>query len=199
MIDQDGVVIWIDNFPDRLSVEALEKLIAVAEAEGPWDPGERHSVLKRAVKSAHDGKLGSAWRNAEAARKSASKDPEAMAAIEAFQAEIVSRAECLMSKAEAMATEGRYFQAAELLEVRLVPFKGAPFEKDWKKTIKAWSSGKEFKVQYGLDKERRKAIAQAQDGDIPGALKSLEKLLEEAEGLPIAAIIRFDYDQIRAL
>ncbi|MCH2100622.1 MAG: TlpA family protein disulfide reductase [Planctomycetes bacterium] len=196
LIDHEGVVIW-QGHPARLSHAQIEEAIARAESDGPWDPGERHEVLKRAVKSAQEGKLGVAWKAAESARKRAMEDAVATAAIDVFQADIVERGGRVIDKAAKMTAEGRYFQAVEYLEGKIVVFKGAPLEKEWKGVIKEWMSSKDGKAQYDLDKKRRSALAAARKGDMEKAIKDLRKLSEKAEGLPIAAVIGADYQALR--
>lgn len=198
LIDHEGVVIWAGH-PGGLSDGIIEEAVARAEADGPWEPGERHEVLDKAVKMAKDGKMGGAWKAAESARKKAADLPAAIAAIDAFQAEIRERGMRQLAKSTAMSEEGRYFQAAERLEAQLDVFKGAPFEDEWKDTIKAWTSSKECKTEYGLDKKRRAALAAAREGDIEKALKELKKLIEKAEGLTIEARLRADYEALRSI
>ena len=198
LIDHEGVVIW-EGHPASLSHGQIEEAVARAEADGPWEPGERHEVLKRAVKSAKDGKLGTAWKAAESARKKAAGDAAATSAIDAFQAEIMERGAHAMTKAEKMVGEGRYFQAVEYLEDRMSVFKGAPLEKEWKTVIKGWMGSKEGAAQYDLDKKRRAALAKARKGDMAKAIKDLKKLSEQAEGLPIASVINADYQALRTV
>lgn len=196
LIDHDGVVIW-EGHPASLSHTQIEEAVARAEADGPWDPGERHEVLKRAVKAAQDGKLGTAWKAAESARKKAAEDAAATSAIDAFQVEIMDRGAKALTKAQGMAGEGRYFQAVEFLEAKIAVFKGSPLEKEWKAVIKDWMGSKEGKAQYDLDKKRRAALATARKGDMEKAIKDLSKLSEKAEGLPIASVIDADYQALR--
>lgn len=191
-------MIW-EGHPGSLTDAIIEEAVARAEADGPWDPGERHEVLKRAVKSAKDGKLGTAWKAAESARKKAADDSAAIAAIDAFQAEIAERGERMLSKAKGMTSEGRYFQAVEYLDEKVAVFKGAPIEKEWKAVIKDWMGSKEGKAQYDLDKKRRGALEDARDGDLAKAIKELNKLQEKAEGLPIAEVISRDYQALRKI
>lgn len=198
LIDHEGVVIW-EGHPGALTDAIIEEAVARAEADGPWDPGERHEVLKRAVKSAQEGKLGTAWKAAESARKKAADDAAAIAAIDGFQAEIAERGERMLSKAKGMTSEGRYFQAVEYLDGKMAVFKGAPMEKEWKAVIKDWMSSKQGKAQYDLDKKRRGALEDARDGDMEKAIKELKKLQEKAEGLPIAAVIDQDYQALRKI
>lgn len=198
LIDHEGIVIWAGH-PGSLSDSIIEEAVARAEADGPWEPGERHEVLSKAVKMAVAGKMGGAWKAAESARKKAAEQPEAIAAIDAFQAEIRERGMHQLEKSIAMTEEGRYFQAAERLEEQLAIFKGAPFEKEWKDTLKNWTSGKEWKVEYGLDKKRRAALKAAREGDMEKAVKELKKLIDKAEGLTIQARLRADYDALRSL
>lgn len=198
LIDHEGIVIWAGH-PGSLSDGIIEEAVARAEADGPWEPGERHEVLSKAVKMAKDGKLGGAWKAAESARKKAVEMPAAIAAIDAFQAEIRERGMRQLAKSMAMTEEGRYFQAAERLDAQLAVFKGAPFESEWKDTIKTWTSSKECKDEYGLDKKRRSALEAAREGDMEKAMKELKKLIEKAEGLTIEARLRADYEALRSI
>jgi hypothetical protein len=198
LIDHEGIVIW-EGHPGELSHGIIEEAVARAEADGPWVPGERHEVLDKAVKMAEEGKMGGAWKAAESARKKATEMPEAVAAIDAFQAEILERGQRQLAKSVAMTEDGRYFQAAERLEAQLAIYKGAPFEDEWKETLKTWTSSKECKEEYGLDKKRRSALQAAREGDMEKAVKELQKLIEKAEGLTIEARIRADYEAIRSI
>lgn len=197
LINHEGVVIW-KGHPSSLSTGIIEEAIVAAEADGPWDPGERHEVLDKAVEAAKAGKMGVAWKAAESARKKAGEDPLALDAIETFQDDLLERGAGRLAKAQKYTEDGRYFQAVEYLESQIAAYKGSPLEKEWKALIKVWLKDKDIKAQYGFDEDRRDALMDARNGDREKALKSLQKLMEKAEGLPIAARIKADFDAIRS-
>jgi len=198
LIDHDGVVIW-EGHPASLTDTIIEKAIEAAEAESPnWDPGERHEVLSKAVAAAKGGEMGRAWKSSESARKKAADNPDALAAIDAFQSDLRARGEVRMAKARRYADEGRMYQAVEYLEAQGKVYAGSPLAKEWKATTKAWLKVKEGKAQYDLDKKRIAALEKAREGDFGKAVKDLQKLIDKAGSMPIAERLRSDLQALRS-
>lgn len=200
LIDHEGTVLWVGNFPDKIPASLLEQAIAAAESDSPnWDPGERHEVLSKAVSAAKDGQMGRAWKASESARKKAGEDAAAISAIDTFQADLRQRGDGRLVKAQAMADEGRLFQAVNYLEEQGKVYSGSPLAREWKDTMKAWMKDKGLKAQYDLDKKRVSALEKAQEGDFSKAIKDLQKLIDKAGSLPIVERLRSDYEALRSV
>lgn len=196
LIDHEGTVIW-KGHPSSLGAGMIRKAIEKAEADGPWDPGERHEVLEKAVELARAGEMGKAWKAAESARKRNDEDATAVEAVDQFLADIRERGKRVLAKAQARAEEGRYFQATEYLEKQCDAYKGSPLEDAWKDVLKAWRRDKQAQEQYDLDEDRLDAIRTALEGEPGEALDDLKELIEDAEGLPIQKVIQADYEALR--
>ncbi len=198
ILNHEGKVIYKGsawNIPSDI----FEKAFAEAKADQPWEPKERHEILKKAEKSARAGNIGVAWKAAESARKKAVEDPAAMTAIDEFQQDILNRGKMRLDKANRLAGEGRYFVATEYLNTQSKYYKGTPCEKEWKAVTKAWQKDKEIKLQFDLDKKRLSALQSAYKGDRDKAFKSLKKLKEKAAGLAIHDAIVADLEGIRKM
>lgn len=198
ILNHEGKVIYKGS-AWNIPREIFENAFAEAKADQPWEPKERHEVLAKAEKSARAGNIGSAWKAAESARKKAVEDADALAAIDAFQQEILDRGAMRLAKANKLAATGQYFVATEYLNNQAKFYKGAPPEKEWKLLTKDWLKDKQIKLQYDLDKKRLSALESAYKGDQDKAFKALKKIKEKAAGLPIHDTIVKDYEGIRAM
>lgn len=198
LIDHEGKVLF-QGLPWDMPAGLLDQAIAAALADQPWEAKQRHASLEKAENLGREGKISSAWKAAESARKKNAEDAAAIVAIDEFQQDILNRGATRLAKAEKIAESGRYFVATEFLNEQIAIYKGTPLEKQWKAVPKEWLQDKQAKLQFDLDKKRLSALGSAYKGDPEKAFKALKKLKEKAEGLAILDVISQDYEGIRAM
>jgi len=198
LIDHEGKVLF-QGLPWDMPAGLIDQALEAALADQPWEAKERHASLKKAENLGREGKIGSAWKAAESARKKNAENSEAIIAIDGFQQDILNRGATRLAKAEKIAESGRYFVATEFLTEQMAVYKGTPLEKQWKTVPKEWLKDKQAKLQFDLDKKRLSALQNAYKGDPEKAFKALKKLKEKAKGLAILETINQDYEGIRAM
>ncbi len=196
LIDGEGQIVW-QGHPARLTDDIIQKAIDDTLARrDQWDPGPRPDFLKKAVALAKKGSVGAAWSEAERLRK---KHADQADAIDAFQKDLLARAAQRTDLGQAMAQEGRYFEATEFFKHQIEVYKGSPAAAEWTGLLKGWSKDRSVKEMVSLDKKRLEALEKARKGDRSGAKKALRKLKEKAAGLPIASAIDATIQKVNRL
>jgi hypothetical protein len=197
LIDHEGTVIWDGHPGDETWVGMIPAALqTAAEVGAAWDPGERPAALAKAVAAAKAGTIGRAWKESEAVRAKSAADAEALGAVEAFQKDLLARAQTRTLKQEAFVASGRYWEGTLYFEREIKVFDGAPPAEEWKALLAGWKKDPAVKPNLELDKKRLAALQKAREGDKEKALKELRALLEKAEGLPVKQAIQETYQKV---
>lgn len=197
LIDSRGTIVWEGHPMEDGWLQMLPDLLAATPPK--WDPGERPAALSKAVAYAREGKLAKAWDESEQQMRRAGEDPDARAAVEAFQKDYLAMAGEKRKAAEERAAAGRYFRASAFLEAQMKHFAGTPVEAEWKELLKSWKADKQAKALYALDEKLVKAMELARAGEKEAALKLLEKLQGDAKGTPLEGEVRDSRDKVRKM
>jgi len=199
IINHEGEIIWRDHFLDpdaRVLLDAA--IVAAADANPSWDPGERPAALAKAVAAAKAGTIGKAWKESEALRAKAAADAALLEAVEAFQKDLLARAQKRTLQQEPFVASGRYWEGTLYFEREIKVFEGSPPAEEWKALLADWKKDPAVKPNLELDKKRLAALQKAREGEKEKALKDLRALLEKAEGLPVKQAIQETFQKVGA-
>ena len=198
LVGPEGDIIWTDNFINQEWHGVVDRALEEAAAMAPeWDPGEVPAMLTKAADLCREAEFGKAWREVENLRKKHAEAPEQLEQLDAFAMAFEARAKTRMAKAQEYADAGMAQVATDFLTAQVKLYKGSPPATRWGEQLKAWKKDREFKALVALDKKRLKALEAARAGERADAVKELRKLLEKADGTPLAGTIHADIERIR--